>query len=281
MQFILSIFLLVFSSLIFAQKEIITQVHDIDIGQKYEKPLVFLKSGEVVKLASKNILRRLQRKGERKSWFYFKIDKKNTVTSFKKVDNPSEASSDEMAFLYDESLSYFPSILKDMDSAKKYFIESRNDTLAESQCYNRAHIWAYEWRKKHQIFSSKAWLFFTRKFIRKYKFDWWFHVAPVIHVVHEGKVRERIMDMKYAGGPLQLKTWTDIFLRDNAVCPVINKYSDYADYPESGSCFVMKSSMYYYQPIDLEYLETEGQIKQRWNEAEVKYAYKDAFNVDF
>jgi len=42
---------------------------------------------------------------------------------------------------------------------------------------------------------------------------------------------------------------------------------------------VMKSSMYYYQPIDLELLEVQGQEKMRWLEPEVRHAYMDAFQV--
>lgn len=121
--------------------------------------------------------------------------------------------------------------------------------------------------------------FFTRKYIRKYKFEWWFHVAPMVHVVHDGEVKERIMDIKYSKGPLKLKQWTDIFMRDSAHCRVVDKYTDQANFPESGSCFVMKSSMYYYQPIDLELLEVQGQEKMRWLEPEVRHAYMDAFQV--
>ena len=84
--------------------------------------------------------------------------------------------------------------------------------------------------------------------------------------------------MKYARGPLKLKQWTDIFMRDNADCPVVQKYSDHANYPESGSCFVMKSSMYYYQPVDLEEEELSGTVRNRWVPAEVSHAYQEAFS---
>src|SRR5690606_5817297 len=129
------------------------------------------------------------------------------------------------------------------------------------------------------LYSSKAWLFFTKKYIRKYKFEWWFHVAPMVHVVIDGEVKERVMDIKYARGPIKLKTWTDIFMRDRSDCPVVQKYSDHANYPESGTCFTMKSSMYYYQPIDLEKLERHQIEKNSWNAAEVQQAFMDALDV--
>ena len=104
-------------------------------------------------------------------------------------------------------------------------------------------------------------------------------MAPMVHVVVNNEVKERVMDIKYAKGPLKLKQWTDIFMRDNADCPVVEKYSDHANYPESGSCFLMKSSMYYYQPVDLEQLELTGIGKSRWLAPEVKHAYLEAFDI--
>jgi hypothetical protein len=279
MRFILSGLSLLFSSLLLAQTELTTQIHDIDMGQLNEEPIIFLKSGHVVTLSSKKHLAPLRIGVQKRSWFRLKLNQKRQITFLKKVNFPHLPIEEGVSFFPDDTYFYFPSILKDMETAKSFFQESRKDALQQSQCYHRAHIWTYEWRKNHQLYSSKVWLFFTRKFIRKYKFEWWFHVAPLIHVVHEGKVRERVMDMKYARGPLQLKAWTDIFMQDNAFCPVVTKYSDQADFPESGSCFVMKSTMYYYQPIDLEYLETENLIKPRWYETEVKQAYKEAFDV--
>jgi hypothetical protein len=96
-----------------------------------------------------------------------------------------------------------------------------------------------------------------------------------------GKISERIMDMKYAKSPLKLKQWTDIFIRDKSDCPVVTRYSDYADYPESGSCFVMKSSMYYFQPMDLEDLELMEIQKIKWQRPEVEEAYREAFEIVF
>jgi hypothetical protein len=124
------------------------------------------------------------------------------------------------------------------------------------------------------------WVFFTRKYIREFSFDWWFHVSPYVHVVENGKVRERIMDVKYSRGPVKLKQWTDIFLRNDAPCPLVEKYTDHANYPEFGSCFVMKSSMYYYQPADLEWKEAFGLEKQAYLPSEIVAAYLEAFNIN-
>ncbi len=174
---------------------------------------------------------------------------------------------------------YSPSILESPQEVEKLFQNMRPDFNEKSQCYNRAHIWAYEWRTEKNLFTSKAWLFFTPQYIRKYKFDWWFHVAPYVHVISNNLVKERLMDKKYARSPLKLKEWTDIFIKDKSHCPMVNKYSDYADYPESSPCFVMKSSMYYYRPLDLEDRELKEKTKERWLGSEVIEAYLDGFNI--
>jgi hypothetical protein len=101
----------------------------------------------------------------------------------------------------------------------------------------------------------------------------------MVHVAFDNSVKERIMDIKYSKGPLNLKEWTDIFMRDNTNCPVVVNYSDYADFQESSSCFVMKSSMYYYQPMDLEEFEITTSPKTKWIQQEVQEAYREAFDL--
>jgi hypothetical protein len=173
-----------------------------------------------------------------------------------------------------------PSILAGLEEAQKIFQEA-SYKKKESQCYNRAHVWSYEWFKHHEIYSQKTWLFFTRKYIRKFKFDWWFHVAPSV-VVNENEIpRHRIMDVKYSKGPIESKRWTDIFMRNKASCPLIKTYSEYANYPESGWCFLMRTSMFYYQPFDMEMLETWGTKRINWYGPELRQAFDDALEEIF
>lgn len=269
-----------FISKAFGQTEIKTQIQDIDYGNGKEEPLIFLTSGQVVTFALSNrrLLEELKKGLANRNWFVFKINTNRELTAIREVSAPVAPAIDfQKSFQTDAP--YVPSVLENTEQAMAIFQEARTDHKSFSQCYNRAHIWTYEWRTKRNLYSSKAWLFFTRKFIRKYKFDWWFHVAPMFHVTEDGKVKQRMMDKKYSKAPLTIKQWTDIFVRDNADCPVVEKYSDHADYPESGSCFLMKSSMYYYQPVDLEEQEFSGLLKQRWVETEVRHAYEEAFGI--
>lgn len=281
MRFLLVI-LFYISSTVSAESIVSTQIHDIDMGQVGERPLVFLSTGQVVGIPAddKSSLEMMRTALSKKAWLVLKLNDQREIIEMKEVlPPPSALKSFRKSFQIEDSAPYTPSILKNLDVARAYFYDARTDHKKESQCFNRAHVWSYEWRTKNNLYSSKAWLFFTRKFIRKYNFEWWFHVAPMVHVVVDGVVKERVMDIKYARGPVKLKQWTDIFMRDNADCPVVDKYSDHANYPESGSCFVMKSSMYYYQPVDLEMNEIMGFEKTRWQEAEVKHAYLEAFDI--
>jgi hypothetical protein len=125
----------------------------------------------------------------------------------------------------------------------------------------------------------KSFIFFSKKYIRKFNFDWWFHVAPLVHVVNKNKIEERVMDIKYARGPRKMKEWSDIFMKDDSQCLIINQYSDFADWPESSNCYIMRTSMYYYQPLDMENLEKFGYEKNRWIESELQGAYAEAFNL--
>jgi hypothetical protein len=276
MRFLVSFFVLL-STQVWSATEVSTQIHDIDYGQVNEDPLIFLTSGQVVTYpeSDKAMYKMLIEGKLKKSWFNFTINDDKEIVAVRQIEKPLEIYKASLDL--EDTTPYQPSVLKDLDQARSFFYEARTKHK-ESQCFNRAHVWTYEWRTKHNLYSSKAWLFFTRRFIRKYKFDWWFHVAPMVHVVVDGAVRERVMDIKYAKGPIKLKQWTDIFMRDNANCPVVGKYSDHANHPESGSCFLMKSSMYYYQPIDLELGEIKSTQKTKWLEPEVKNAFFEAFD---
>lgn len=174
---------------------------------------------------------------------------------------------------------YFPTIIPSEQRANELFNQLEHKTKP-SECFNRAHVWNYTWRVQNQIYSSKAWIFFTRKYIRKFDFQWWFHVAPLMHVAANDSVIEKIADKKYAKKVLSMKQWTDIFMRNNAECPLIDLYSEYANYPETGWCYTMKTNMYYYQPIDIETFERDGISRNKWNHLELMLAYKDALEID-
>ena len=272
---LLSIFISVTS---YASSQVESQIHDIDYGKPGEETLVFLKSGQVVRLKSSETktIQDLEQAKRTQKWLEFEINDHREIENYEAL--PFSSSKTKNFFplhLLDED--FVPTVVENSELLKTYFHEAKY-VNKESQCYNRAHIWSYEWFTKNAINSNKTWLFFTRKYIRKFKFEWWFHVSPSIRVMEDGVLKEKVMDVKYTRGPVDLKNWTDIFMRDDANCSMVKTYSDYANYPESGSCFTMRSSMYHYQPVDIESKETWGTTKASWYDTEIKQAYLEAFD---
>lgn len=260
--------------------ELVSRIIHIDFNDDKDKSsLVYLESGRIVKTSDSRIKKLLEGINVANHRIKFKIDNQREIKNVVFVLNEEV---EKNVFDYSpDSFSpetFTPSILKNMDQARLLFSQAKV-TYKESQCYDKAHAWAYDWRIQSNVYSSKIWIFFTRKYIREFDYGWWFHVAPMVHVVHEESVKERVMDPTYAKGPLKINNWSDIFMKNRSKCPVVTKYDDHANYPESAYCFLMKSSMYYYQPIDLELKDLKGIIRNKWIESEVRFAFEHAFNI--
>ncbi len=289
MRFLLGMCAL-FTLPLWAATQVTTSIHDIDHGDSIaDEALVFLTSGQVAKLNVNNIelLKKLNKSIQNRSTVTLEIDENREILD---VLPPSEKSVmteteplpvplEEPKMLGPDPMAgYTPSVLPEA-TVKSYFREMRHASKEETQCFNRAMIWTYEMRVKHNVYSNKMWIFFTRKYIRKYNFEWWFHVAPMVHMIVDGQVKERVLDRKYSSGPLPIQKWGNLFLRDDFKCPTVHKYSDHANFPEAGSCFYMKSPMYYYQPVDIEFLEKYNNVLSTWNETNVRQAYAEAFEI--
>lgn len=273
---------------LWAATQVTTKIHDIDHGDHItDDALVFLTSGQVAKINVNNtvLLEKLNESLQKRESVNLELDENREIldvsTAVEKsfstetepvpVEEPKMLGPDPMA-------GYSPSVLTEAN-VKNYFREMRHATKEETQCFNRAMVWTYEMRVKHNVYSQKIWIYFTRKYIRKYNFEWWFHVSPMVRMIVDGQVKERVIDRKYSSGPLPIQKWGNIFLRDDFKCPTVHSYSDHANFPEAGSCFYMKSPMYYYQPVDLEFLEKYGNVLSTWNETNVRAAYAEAFET--
>lgn len=254
------LFILLLPLTVFSQAH---DVYDVDFGDGESDVLVFHRSGKLSRVRPDDVAR-IQELMLLKA--QSRLGKLSGVPS---PDALTELSSD-----------YVPSVVDSFDVVRSLFFEMRPSPVPHSECWQRAHVWAYEWRVKHQLFTSKAWIFFTRKYIRENPdLTWWFHVAPLVHVKMNGVIKERVLDRKYTNGPVSLKKWSDTFIRNREACRVVDTYSDHANYQDSASCFIQKSSMYYLQPMDLELLEKFDTIRDRWVEAELVQAYAQAFDL--
>lgn len=160
--------------------------------------------------------------------------------------------------------------------AERIFAGMRTRLKRKSQCYNRAHVWAWDLYSKRyngsRIQVGKTWIFFTSKYINQYDYKWWFHIAPNITV----NGQEYIMDRTFSKKPETRQEWTNHYMKRNDVCPQAMKYSDYRKNQYSANCFIMKSSVHYWQPHHLKNHEKKGKVQTKWNRGALKKAYRDA-----
>lgn len=267
-MFIYFLLMLLAATPLFADTVITSRIQDIDYGRtRDEKTLIFLETGHVIKPGDTKIL--LDRT---KTWS-FTLDDDHNVLSV------GETSTLSPGYRLEDPVPYEPTKVKS-GKAKDYFHESRI-SRGETQCYNRAHVWAYELWKNHQVKSQKVFLFFSRKFIREHDFGWWFHVAPMLVVDGWFGDSEKVIDPRYITNPRDIDWWIGKFISGNASCPTITKYSEYADYPYSEDCYILKAPMYIYQPLDLEMQEVWGLQKNEFQLQDLKWAYKEAFQMDY
>jgi hypothetical protein len=264
---------------IWASTQIQSQIFDIDYGRSdQELNLILLSNGQVLKASrdKSQMLKEIASKNIKEQLYEFTINDQRFVLEIKSIEtSPSVLSySQKMIDLFEP---YLPTTISSLDVARRYFREARYNPK-ESQCFNRAMVWTYEWWRKHSLKSNKILIFFTRNYIRRYSFEWWFHISPYVHVLADGKVVEKVMDVKYGSGPMSFRSWTNLFMKGDPECPVITKFSDYADNPYIGDCYIIRTNMYTYQPADLQMNEAWGYTKDHFEMKEVKQAYLEAFN---
>ncbi len=176
-----------------------------------------------------------------------------------------------------QAQAYEPTVISSLETADEYFWEMNGRAKKRSQCFNRAHVWANDMWNRHSVKSMKVFLFFTTKYIRQYRYKWWFHVSPYVLVDINGKAEERVLDRAFTDAPYEMKAWTDEFMQNEAYCPTVAKYSEYNNNQYAQSCYLMKVPMYYWEPNNLELMETETVPQRSWNQSEVSTAWKQAF----
>lgn len=270
-MFVLHMLMLLFSFTLLANTKVTTRIHDIDYGKNGEETLILLESGHVTRLDSQKTFFDFNRN---KTWNFI-LNQDHHILSMKEVKT-----SETMRINFQDFQEYEPSVVKG-GTAKGYFNESRI-SRGETQCYNRAHVWAFELWKNHQTKSQKIFLFFSRKYIREHHFGWWFHVAPLLIVDSWlGGKSEKVIDPRYITAPREIDWWIGKFVSGNITCPEIKKYSEYADYPYSEDCYYLKAPMYVYQPLDLEMQEVWGVQKNQFVQLDLEWAYKEAFQMEY
>ncbi len=176
-------------------------------------------------------------------------------------------------------INYTPTVYSSYGFATEVLNSMRRSWVNTSQCYDRSHIWAYE-EAYAQRYMQKAFLFFSDSYIQRYSFPWWFHTAPFALVKLNGEVVERVMDPAFTQYPLKFQLWTDKFMKNKAECKVVTSYLDYSGHPNEDDCYLIKKSIYFWQPQDLEAFDRSGVEKKKFIEWEVKHAYLNGFGLN-
>jgi hypothetical protein len=179
--------------------------------------------------------------------------------------NPSEVDTKTMDlnhFRYNELRQFAPTDLQSIEVATNIFNNLMNDgEKNRSQCFKRAHMWAFDMWTKSGIKSEKIYLFYTRRYQDLEDFEWWFHVAPMVTVQGE----KYVMDGAFMKQPVTLKEWTTKFIKtDKITCPFITHYQEYDQHQWNRLCYLMKTPMYYFRPLDMEARDLKGAKKNHW-----------------
>ncbi len=171
---------------------------------------------------------------------------------------------------------YEPSVIEPQKATEIFSTMSRR-TRSRSQCYNRALIWGYDAQNAHQLKSMKVFMFFTAKYIREFRYRWWFHAAPYTLVQTATGPEERVLDRQFMRGPVDMKTWSDYFIYPKKPCPTVERYKDYSERQYDQYCYFIKVPMYYWQPRDIEARDQGRPHALEFISSEVRYAYWQAF----
>lgn len=250
-----------------------SRIHSIETEEKDLPPLIKFENGRVGFIRNKNNgqMKTLISALKKNIGLQIKITGKNTIESVRMITDLYEEDSRD----YERFFPFTPTNLNSDASALKIFNSMKKSTRGE--CFSKAHVWAYEAFKKHKLESMKLFLFFTNRYIRKYNYKWWFHVAPMAYV----KGNKRVLDRRYMSGPRMVKTWTDHFIKSKKSCPLVSLYSEYEDNQQSRDCYLLPTSMYYVSPKDIIKRDENGIEKSQFEERDLRRAYEDAFRINY
>lgn len=251
----------------------ISTIHSVDPGVNNEPHLIKFDNSKVVFVNSEDedFIKVLST--AKKSHLAIQVthdDEHNLISA-----SSIKATHEKRLYKYQVPSSFKPTVLNDYTSALNILDQMRSDYNNEGQCFSRAHVWAYEEYKRSGLQSMKLFLFFTNRYIRNYRFKWWFHVTPMTYVGNT----MRTLDRRYAKGAYLTKTWTDIFIKSKRTCPLVNLYRSYSDNQESQDCYLIPVNMYFLIPRDIEIRDLMGREKESFIPYDVERSYQDAFNI--
>lgn len=274
MKLLISFCLLFLSSFVLGNT-ITSTIHSFDIDPQGEDHFIKLNSGEVIFVDDLSIIEDLQ-KNSKNEIINFSLDQSNKLVYWDLLS--SEEQVDSFNDQPTTSPFFKPTLVSGKENLMSIFQGLRKDARRSSECYHRAYIWAYEENKKSNRMLTKHFLFFTRRYIREYRYRWWFHVAPSALFANEDGSQEFIIfDRTFMEGPVSIKKWTDSFIASKRNCPVVYVYSHYNNNQQAEHCYLIPTPMYYLQPLDIENFEKKGVEKQSFVPWDLNLSYRKGF----
>lgn len=262
-------------------------IHSIDLGKRGEPHLVRFDNSRVsfIKFTDSELLQSFLLQAKNQVEVEVEVDKGNTIVSaVSKEVSTDPPVNDDGEVTHDpdpdpepvpDPEPYRPTIVKREETARAIFSKMRRDIKKGGECFNRAHVWTYEENLRSGRNLMKVFMFFTSRYIRRYKYNWWFHVSPM---VYQAKLSSpRILDRRYTAGPRMTKSWSDIFIKSKRTCKKVDLFDDYFEHQESADCYHIHTSMYYVIPRDIEKRDLTGIEKSGFDEKEIRRAYQNAF----
>lgn len=144
----------------------------------------------------------------------------------------------------------------------------------KSECSDRAHVWAWDEFQRSSTKSEKAFLMLTDTYIKRHRYKWWFHVAP-LYTTTSGK--KMVMDKQFLDRPVPFAEWKNNLVFSNRECVTDFRFLDYdAGADQTQDCYVKFEPMYYYIPGDIGSRES-GRPLTGWSASQVNSSRSRAF----
>lgn len=252
-----------------------TRIHKIEYSDTPKYPhLLLLENGRVATVSAedKSQLQSFENARSSQAIMEIEVSDDNRLLSVASLgDSARENFGDPVPL--GEAVNYDPTNLSSISEAQSIFYRMNGRHQRNSQCYNRAHIWAYEEWKRTNFQSVKLFMFFTKRYIWDYNYRWWFHVTPLTYV----NGTPMTLDRTFSRGPLSIKDWTLDFIYSQRDCPIVSKYSQYENNQQTEHCYLIPATMYFWQPRDLDHYEKTGEEKKSFIRSEINHAYWEAF----
>lgn len=179
---------------------------------------------------------------------------------------------------------YQPTILTSMEEVDKLFDHLIWKTRRFSECFNRAHIWSKQMHQDFGVKSQKILIYWTKRYRDEVDKKWWFHIAPSVYLGSELYV----LDREFSRDPQTALEWEEFFIqkmrwkrvgpKDYRCKQILNIKEYYAQSNQVKEyCNVQHTSMYYWEPHDMERLDEKGTQKLDWVDWELKESARQGF----